>query len=97
MTSNIAQLEWIPINKYMLKKNNTLKKKIFVIIMITISIYLLFVIFGIYLNGNIAYTYGAVSLDDIEYVIVYSKLLLIYISLIIIVLLYLFKNIKWNG
>jgi hypothetical protein len=47
---------------------------------------------GIYLNSSVGLKYEAVSKEDIEYIVLYSKVLIIYIILIIVMLFYSFKK-----
>jgi hypothetical protein len=67
-------------------------RNIFRVIMIAFSLYMLFTIFGIYLNSSVGLKYEAVSKEDIEYVVLYSRVLLVYIILVIGMLFYSFKR-----
>ena len=71
---------------------NTLKnkkfpfKKLFKIGMIVFSVYLLYILAGIYLNASLGLKYG-IGTTDIEYGILYSKVLMVYIILVIVILI----------
>ncbi len=60
----------------------------FLIFIILFSIYLLYVLIGIYLNGMVNLTYEVYSLEDLKYVVSYSKILIIYVILVIAILIY---------
>jgi hypothetical protein len=60
--------------------------------MIAFSLYMLLTMLGIYLNSSVGLKYEAVSKEDIEYIVLYSKVLIIYIILIIVMLFYSFKK-----
>ena len=55
--------------------------------MITVSVYLLYALVGIYLNGSVGLTYEAVSMEDIEYGMLYTKIVMIYIVIVTIMLI----------
>jgi len=54
--------------------------------MIAFSVCVLYVVYGIYMNNSVCLTYGSASIADIEYVNMYSKIILVYIILMIVFL-----------
>jgi hypothetical protein len=70
----------------MLNKNKLRIKKAFATIMILFSLYMLYILISIFLNANVSLTYTSVSLEDIKYIILYSKILIIYIIVVIVIL-----------
>ncbi len=58
------------------------------ILILLLTIYLLYIQVGILLNGMINITYEVVSIDDLKFVVSYSKILIIYFVLITLVMIY---------
>ena len=67
-------------------------KNIFRIIMIAFSIYILFIATGICLNSAVNLKYETASIEDIAYVYLYSKVLIIYIILVLVMLVFLLRK-----
>jgi hypothetical protein len=75
-----------------LDKNWFSLRNILIILLIMFSLYMLFTMFGIFLNGTVGLKYEVVSKEDIEYVVLCSKVLMVYIIFVIGVLLFSFKR-----
>jgi hypothetical protein len=58
--------------------------KIFNVFVLLLSLYLLYITFGILINSSVSITYETASLEDIKYVHSYSKLFILYIILVLI-------------
>lgn len=71
-------------------KYNILKstKIVLLVLIILFSLFLLYSLIGIYLNGMINITYEVFSIEDLKYVLFYSKLLIIYIIIITPIMIY---------
>jgi|GEM_PF-4136696 hypothetical protein len=54
--------------------------------MIVFSVYVLYVVFGMYMNSSVCLTYESASVADIENVNMYSKIVLVYIIFMIVFL-----------
>jgi hypothetical protein len=67
-------------------------KSIFKIIMILFSIFIFFITVGIVLNSSVNLKYEMASVEDIAYVCLYSKILLVYVVLVIVFLIFSFKK-----
>ena len=81
----------------MLNKSNLRIGYFISIVMIIFSFYLLYILVGIFLNANVNLKYTAVSIEDIKYIILYSKILIIYVVFVIIFLvLFLLRNNNVN-
>jgi len=65
---------------------------IFKLIMVIFSGFILYVMFGIYMNSSVCLTYESASLSDIQYVNLYSKVMILYTVLMIVLLLISFKR-----
>ena len=65
---------------------------IFKWIMVIFSGFILYVMFGIYMNSSVCLTYESASLSDIQYVNLYSKVMILYTVLMIVLLLISFKR-----
>lgn len=81
-------------------KYNNLKllRLILLVLIILFSLFLLYVLIGIYLNGMVNLTYEVFSIDDLKYIIFYSKVLIIYVILITSILIYnLISYYRKNG
>lgn len=65
---------------------------IFILLLIAISLYLLYVLIGIYLNSLVALKYATASMDDVEYISLYSKVLIGYVILVLIVMIALLRK-----
>ena len=83
----------------MAKQNNSLEKdimknyfSIFKWIMVIFSGFILYVMFGIYMNSSVCLTYESASVSDIQYVNLYSKVMILYIVLMVVLLLISFKR-----
>jgi hypothetical protein len=67
--------------------NKKLIRKIFVLLLTCFSLYLLYILTSILLNSAVSLKYEAVSIEDIEYCILYTKVLILYILLVLFVLI----------
>lgn len=76
----------------MSEKRKLLIKRISKIAMIVISLYLLYILVGIYLNSTVGLKYESVSAEDIKYGMLYTKILMIYIITVTIMLICSFKK-----
>ncbi len=63
-------------------------KVILRLLLIFFSLFLLYIISGIYLNGMINITYEVVSIEDLKYVVTYSKVFIIYLVLMTSIMIY---------
>jgi hypothetical protein len=55
-------------------------------LMIAFSGFILYVMFGIYMNSSVCLTYQSASIADIQYVNLYSQVIILYIILMIVFL-----------
>ncbi len=60
--------------------------------MIFFSLYLLYATFGIFINAGINLQYEVYSTKDIAYIFFYSKVLMVYIVLVLIGLIFSFRK-----
>jgi hypothetical protein len=63
----------------------------FKVLLLVFSGYLLWAIFGIYINGQVNLKYDAISMSDVEHCVKYAKIVLVYIVLMIIFLILTLK------
>ena len=66
--------------------------KAFKWIMIIFSVFILYVMYGIYMNSSVCLTYESASLKDIEYVNLYSKVVIAYLVLVIVFIIISLKK-----
>ncbi len=76
----------------MSEKRRLIIKRIFKITLIVISLYLLYILVCIFINGSLGLKYESVSTEDIEYGMLYTKILMGYIIVITIILLHSLKK-----
>ena len=70
--------------------------KIWGIIIIVLSIYVLYVTFGILLNSSLNITYSAVSVSDVEYIYKMSMFFIGYVFLVIFTVIIFLRAYKKN-
>ena len=63
-------------------QNKTIKYSV-----ILFSLYVLYLSIGVVLNGEVSLTYNAVSVDDINYIIHYAWLIIVYVITVLLILL----------
>jgi len=61
-------------------------------LMIAFSGFILYIVFGIYMNSSVCLTYESASVADIQYVNSYSKVIILYTVLMIVFLITSFKR-----
>jgi len=61
-------------------------------LMIAFSGFILYIVFGIYMNSSVSLTYESASVADIQYVNSYSKVIILYTVLMIVFLITSFKR-----
>jgi len=67
-------------------------KNIFKIVMIVFSVCVLFITIGVLLNSSVNLKYEAASVEDVAYVHLCSKILIVYVVLVIVFLISSFKK-----